>query len=79
MLIICIMKEQLANTPLIFSIRLMNYEKSRDKNTSCYEKEMIFMTVKFTNVKTGKVVEINLFDQEQYMKYMTDSNYLLTM
>lgn len=57
----------------------MNYEKPRDKNTSYYEKEMIFMTVKFTNVKTGKVVEINLFDQEQYMKYMTDSNYLLTV
>lgn len=37
------------------------------------------MTVKFTNVKTGEVVEINLFDQEQYMKYMTDSNYLLTV
>lgn len=37
------------------------------------------MTVRFMNVKTGKVVEINLFDQEQYMKYMTDSNYLLTV
>lgn len=36
------------------------------------------MTVKFTNVKTGEAVEINLFDQAEYMRYMTDKNYLLT-
>lgn len=36
------------------------------------------MKVKFSNVKTGEVIEINLFDQDSYMRYMTDSNYLLT-
>lgn len=36
------------------------------------------MKVKFTNVKTGEVVEINLFDQDNYTRYMTDSDYLLT-
>lgn len=36
------------------------------------------MKVKFTNVKTGEVVEINLFDQDNYTRYMTNSNYLLT-
>lgn len=36
------------------------------------------MKVKFTNVKTGEVVEINLFNQDNYTRYMTDSDYLLT-
>lgn len=36
------------------------------------------MKVKFINVKTGGVIEINLFDQDNYMRYMTDSDYLLT-
>lgn len=36
------------------------------------------MKVKFTNVKTGEMVEINLFDHEKYTQYVTDQNYLLT-
>lgn len=37
------------------------------------------MKVKFTNIKTGEVVEVDIFDQEKYIKYMTDKDYLLTI
>lgn len=37
------------------------------------------MTVKFTNVKTGEVVEVDIFDQEKYIRYMIDKDYLLTI
>jgi len=37
------------------------------------------MTVKFTNVKTGEVIEINLFDWDTYTEYMTREDYLLTI
>lgn len=37
------------------------------------------MKVKFTNVKTGEVVEVDIFDQKNYVKYMTDKDYLLTI
>ena len=37
------------------------------------------MTVKFTNVKTGEVVEVDIFDREKYIRYMTDKDYLLTI
>lgn len=36
------------------------------------------MTVKFKNVKTGEVVEIDLFDQKAFNDYMTNGEYLLT-
>ena len=37
------------------------------------------MKVKFTNVKTGEVVEVDIFDKKNYVKYMTDKDYLLTI
>ncbi len=37
------------------------------------------MKVKFTNVVTGEVVEIDLFDQDKFNEYMTSGDYLLTM
>lgn len=37
------------------------------------------MKVKFQNVKTGEMVEVNIFDYEEYTKYMTDKDYLLTI
>ena len=36
------------------------------------------MTVKFKNVKTGEMVEINLFDRKAFNDYMTNGEYLLT-
>lgn len=36
------------------------------------------MTVKFKNVKTGEVIEIDLFDQKTFNDYMTNGEYLLT-
>lgn len=37
------------------------------------------MKIKFTNVVTGEVVEIDLWDHEAYYYYMTHKNYLLTL
>ena len=36
------------------------------------------MKVKFKNVKTGEIVEIDAFDQKAFNYYMTNNNYLLT-
>ena len=36
------------------------------------------MKVKFKNVKTGEIVEIDVFDQKAFDYYMTNNNYLLT-
>lgn len=37
------------------------------------------MKIKFTNVVTGEVVEIDLWDQDKYTEYMTNKDYLLTL
>lgn len=37
------------------------------------------MKVKFTNVVTGEVVEIDLWDRETFNDYMTRRDYLLTV
>lgn len=37
------------------------------------------MKIKFTNVVTGEVVEIDLWDQEKFNEYMTRKDYLLTV
>lgn len=37
------------------------------------------MKVKFTNVITGEVVEIDLWNQEAFNDYMTRGDYLLTV
>ena len=37
------------------------------------------MKVKFTNVITCEVVEVDLFDQEKFNDYMTRTDYLLTL
>ena len=36
------------------------------------------MKVKFKNVKTGEIVEIDVFDRKAFNYYMTNNNYLLT-
>lgn len=37
------------------------------------------MKIKFTNVITGEVVEIDLWNQEKFNDYMTRGDYLLTV
>lgn len=37
------------------------------------------MKIKFTNVVTGEVVEIDLWDQDKFTEYMTRGDYLLTL
>ena len=37
------------------------------------------MKIKFTNVVTGEVVEIDLWDQDKFNEYMTRKDYLLTV
>ncbi len=37
------------------------------------------MKVKFTNIVTGEVVEIDLWDQDKFNEYMTSGSYLLTV
>lgn len=36
------------------------------------------MKIKFKNVKTGEIVEINVWDQNTFNDYMTRKDYLLT-
>lgn len=36
------------------------------------------MKVKFKNVKTGEIVEIDVWDQKVFNDYMTRKDYLLT-
>lgn len=37
------------------------------------------MKIKFTNIVTGEVVEVDLWDQDKYFEYMTNNDYLLTV
>lgn len=37
------------------------------------------MKIKFTNVITGEVVEIDLWDQDKFNEYMIRGDYLLTL
>lgn len=48
----------------------------REKNTLFYE-EVIFMTIKFRNVDTGEIIEIDAFDQEAFDECMSHKNYQL--
>ena len=40
-------------------------------------KGVIFMTIKFRNVDTGEIIEIDMFDSEAFDECMSHENYQL--
>ena len=48
-----------------------------NKTTSLMKGVAIFMKIKFRNVDTGEIVEIDMFDSEAFDECMSHKNYQL--